>query len=80
MNAAPDYEPTGEWEVYGEWDRNYEQNIPVLVDPHGFVNSRWDPHWGSEAQGYADTYNMNDGKAEEFRTCPYCRSGCSWCK
>lgn len=82
MNDEPDtpeYTPTGRWEVYSEWDTNYEAFAPVLVDPQGFVNERWEPNDMGQAQGYADTYNLNDDKAEDFRQCPYCENGCPWC-
>jgi hypothetical protein len=76
-----DYAPTGRWEVYDEYDANFERGVPVLVTPQGFVDSRWYPDivGESEARGYADTYNMNEDKAAEFRNCPYCKAGCSWC-
>lgn len=81
MTETPDYEPTGQWEVYREWDSNWERNAPVLVDPKGFVNTRYsaDPEAEWIARSYADTYNMNEDKAEEFRSCPYCTTECSWC-
>lgn len=75
------YTPTGKWEVYGEYDSNYETHAPVLVGPDGEVHSRWSPDdiGSSMAHSYADTYNLNEDKAAEFRDCPYCTKGCSWC-
>ncbi|NDE18504.1 hypothetical protein EBZ80_26720 [bacterium] len=79
--SKPEYEPTGRWEAYGEYDSNYERNAPVLVDPNGRVHSRYsaDPSCEWIARSYADTYNMNADKSAEFRACPYCENGCSWC-
>lgn len=74
------YTPTGKWEVYGEWDSNCERSIPVLVAPDGTVDSRWSTDGDLTARGYADTYNLNDDKAKEFRACPYCVTECSWCE
>ena len=73
------YEATGRWEVRYEFDSNWERPAPVLVDPKGIAHCRWCPDGRSEAEGYADTYNMNEDKAAEFRQCPYCTTGCPWC-
>ena len=78
---TPDYTPTGRWEVRSKYDSNSESFCPVLVDPMGYVHSVWSPDILGQgaARGYADTYNMNEDKADEWRTCPYCTTECSWC-
>lgn len=76
---TPKYPPTGKWEVRHEFDSNWERHAPVLVDPNGFVDSTYVPGDMGQAQGWADTYNLNEDKAAEFRQCPYCEGGCPWC-
>jgi hypothetical protein len=79
MADAKKYPPTGRWEVVSEYDSNSERNFHVLVDPHGVANSQFVADLVAIAHAYADTYNENEDKAEEFRTCPYCDSQCPWC-
>jgi len=65
----------------GNWEVRRQQDCFALVDPSGSVNSLWslDSIGESQAQGYADTYNMNEDREEEFRQCPYCDTACPWC-
>lgn len=65
----------------GNWEVRREANRVVLIDPSGAIHSLWslDDFGESQARGWADTYNMNDDKAEEFRKCPYCDTSCPWC-
>jgi hypothetical protein len=70
-----------EWRVIKKWCDITRQWRHFLLNQHGVVDSSFDdsPLGRSEAEGYADTYNMNDDKAAEFRQCPYCKDGCPWC-
>lgn len=81
MDNKKTYTPTGNWEVYSEWDSNWETVAPVLVRPDGTIDDFYEPTdlGRSEARGWADTYNMNEDKGARFDRCPYCTTGCPWC-
>jgi len=73
-----EYEAANEWRVYESYDSNGCKED--LVRPDGSVAATYRKDcWPSEAQSYADTYNMNEDLREEFVVCPYCVDGCSWC-
>ena len=93
FGVGPDrnYKPTGQWEVVAWYNSNYERDFYALVRPDGTPESVWHYDGFHEARGYADTYNMNEDKAPEFRTCPFCggamgqvrksrkKNCCVWC-
>jgi len=70
-----------EWRVVERWCDTFGEYRYCLLHPQGFVDSSFErsPIGRSEAQGWADTYNMNSDKAAAFRQCPYCKDRCPWC-
>jgi hypothetical protein len=70
-----------EWRVVERWCDTLGEYRYCLLHPQGFVDSSFErsPIGRSEAQGWADTYNMNSDKAAAFRQCPYCKDRCPWC-
>jgi len=75
------HKATGKWIVELCWNDNEDSMAAVVVDPKGNEWARYSSQGGGPyvARAYADTFNMNKDLADEFRTCPYCKDGCSWC-
>ena len=70
-----------EWRVAERWCDTLGEYRYFLWHPHDYAYASYErsPIGRSEAQGWADTYNMNADRAAEFRECPYCKDGCPWC-
>lgn len=78
---SQEFKATGKWEVGSRYDPNYEARRNLVIDPNGKVWADFEP--GADgyfvAVAYAETFNLNEDKSDDFVFCPYCKTGCSWC-
>ena len=75
---TPTFPPTGRWEVRSRWDSNYENLVPVVVDPEGREDGAYEP--GARCHAEVDAAYAN-ARLDGIEGCPYCGPdiGCPVC-